>query len=273
MGLEDYLLDCVEQLQRAGDDPGRRKLEVRRPKAWGLLSREWKALALLAADKTAPESADPDSSDTRPARGSRRIGRRGGRSGGTSARDRLETPRTVIGSKESPAYRLAVLIAQKQKMGGSWKREWDEAATTLRLECESGVHPVWERMAREAPILAELGRFPITDEDTVSVDSHEWVIRADFDPMDRDSLLGWLDTSTLNLDIHQASAMQQIIRDLRSGKARPRKWKTWMDPSLRGLGGDAAVLQARMQMRFRSSKQSIPSMLLRSPRLNLNFSH
>ena len=244
--MEDYLLDCVEQLQRAGDDPGRRKLEVRRPKAWGLLSREWKALALLAADKTAPESADPDASDTRPARGSRRIGRRGGRSGGTSARDRLETPRTVIGSKESPAYRLAVLIAQKQKMGDSWKSEWDEEATTLRVECESGVHPVWERMAREAPILAELGRFPISEEDTVSVDSHEWVIRADFDPMDRDSLLEWLDASTLNLDIHQASAMQQIIRDLRSGRARPRKWKAWMDPALRGLGGDAAVLEAML---------------------------
>jgi len=244
--LEDYLLDCVEQLQRAGDDPGRRKLEVRRPKAWGLLSREWKALALLAADKEAPESADPDASDTRPGRGSRRIGRRGGRSGGTSARDRLETPRTVIGSKESPAYRLAVLIAQKQKMGDSWKSEWDVEATTLRKECESGVHPVWERMAREAPILAELGRFPIAEEDTVSVNSHEWVIRADFDPVDRDSLLRWLDDSTLNLDIHQASAMQQIIRDLRSGKARPRKWKTWMDPALRGLGGDAAILEAML---------------------------
>jgi len=244
--LEDYLLDCVEQLQRAGDDPGRRKLEVRRPKAWGLLSREWKALALLAADKEAPESADPDASDTRPGRGSRRIGRRGGRSGGTSARDRLETPRTVIGSKESPAYRLAVLIAQKQKMGDSWKSEWDEEATTLREECESGVHPVWERMAREAPILAELGRFPIAEGDTLSIDSHEWVVRADFDPVDRDSLLGWLDASTLNLDIHQASAMQQIIRDLRSGKARPRKWKTWMDPALRGLGGDAAILEAML---------------------------
>ena len=111
--MEDYLLDCVEQLQRAGDDSGRRKSEIQRPKAWNLLSKEWKALAFLAVNQAAPESIDPDSSSGKPARPNRRIGRRGGRGGQTGLQDRLELPPSVIRSKEPAAYRLAVLIAQK----------------------------------------------------------------------------------------------------------------------------------------------------------------
>ncbi len=247
--MEDYLLDCVEELQRAGDDPGRRKMRVQRPKAWTLLSKEWKALALLAANQAAPEGVDPDAPDaanSRPARGSRRIGRRGGRGAKSGLEDRLEAPRKVISSKESAAYRLAVLIAQKQKMGDSWKAEWDAEATALRLECESGVHPVWERMAREAPLFAELGRFPQAEVVVTTVDSNEWAGAARFDPLDHEALLQWLETCALSLDIHQASALQSITRDLRSGKTRPKKWRGWMNPALLGLGGDAVILEAML---------------------------
>ena len=110
--MEDYLLDCVEQLQRAGDDSGRRKSEIQRPKAWNLLNKEWKALAFLAVNQAAPESVDPDSSNGKSARPNRRIGRRGGRGGRSGLQDRLESPQSVIRSKEPAAYRLAVLIAQ-----------------------------------------------------------------------------------------------------------------------------------------------------------------
>ena len=33
----------------------------------------------------------------------------------------------------------------------------------IREECRNGVHPVWERLARESPLLAELGLFPIVE--------------------------------------------------------------------------------------------------------------
>ena len=181
--MEDYLLDCVEQLQRAGDDSGRRKSEIQRPKAWNLLNKEWKALAFLAVNQVAPESIDPDSSNGKPARPNRRIGRRGGRGGRSGLQDRLESPQSVIHSKESAAYRLAVLIAQKQKMGASWKDEWDEYFQSLREECENGVHPVWERMAREAPLIAELGRFPISEKEQ-NIDAGDWLSQANFDPRD-----------------------------------------------------------------------------------------
>ena len=243
--MEDYLLDCVEQLQRAGDDSGRRKSEIQRPKAWNLLNKEWKALAFLAVNQAAPESVDPNSSTGKPARPNRRIGRRGGRGGQSGLQDRLELPQSVIRSKEPAAYRLAVLIAQKHKMGGSWNEQWDESFQPLRKECETGVHPVWERMAREAPLLAELGRFPISENEQ-NIDAGDWLVRANFDPHDSSALLDWLDSCTLQLDIHQASALQKITRDLRSGKPRTQKWKAWMNPSLKDMVGDYALLEAML---------------------------
>lgn len=241
--MEDYLLDCIEQLQRAGDDSGRRKSEIQRPKAWDLLSKEWKALAFLAVNQSAPDSIDPNSSDGRASRPNRRIGRRGGRGGRFGLQDRLELPQSVISSNQSPAYRLAVLIAQKHKMGDSWNNEWDEAVIALRKECESGVHPVWERLAREAPLLAELGRFPISENENV-LDSEGWLTQADFDPLDSAALLAWLESCTLQLDVHQASTIQKITRDLRSGKPRPQKWKAWMNPSLHEMSGDYMMLES-----------------------------
>ena len=243
--MEDYLLDCVEQLQRAGDDSGRRKSEIQRPKAWNLLNKEWKALAFLAVNQAAPESVDPNSSTGKPARPNRRIGRRGGRGGQSGLQDRLDSPQSVIRSKEPAAYRLAVLIAQKHKMGGSWNEQWDESFQPLRKECETGVHPVWERMAREAPLLAELGRFPISENEQ-NIDAGDWLVRANFDPHDSSALLDWLDSCTLQLDIHQASALQKITRDLRSGKPRTQKWKAWMNPSLKDMAGDYALLEAML---------------------------
>jgi len=240
--LEDYLLDCVEQLQRAGDDSGRRKSEIQRPKAWDLLNKEWKALAFLAVNQAAPDSIDPDSSNGKAARTNRRIGRRGGRGGRSGLQDRLESPQSVIRSKEPAAYRLAVLIAQKHRMGASWKDEWDEYFQSLRKDCESGVHPVWERMAREAPLIAELGRFPISETEQ-NIDAGDWLSQADFDPRDSFALLSWLESCTLQLDVHQASSLQKITRDLRSGKPRPQKWKLWMNPSLKDMAGDYALLE------------------------------
>ena len=240
--MEDYLLDCVEQLQRAGDDSGRRKSEIQRPKAWNLLNKEWKALAFLAVNQAAPESIDPDSLNGKPARTNRRIGRRGGRGGRSGLQDRLESPQSVIRSKEPAAYRLAVLIAQKHKMGTSWKDEWDEYFQSLRKDCETGVHPVWERMAREAPLIAELGRFPISEKEQ-NIDAGDWLSQADFDPRDSSALLNWLESCTLQLDVHQASSLQKITRDLRSGKPRPQKWKLWMNPSLTDMAGDYALLE------------------------------
>ena len=90
--MEDYLLECIEGLQKAGDDEGRRRREIQKPKAWALLSMEWKALAMLAASNAAPDAVDASSKSGRSSRSRQRIGRRGGRVAISSLDDRLENP-------------------------------------------------------------------------------------------------------------------------------------------------------------------------------------
>ena len=247
--MEDYLLECIEGLQRAGDDEGRRRREIQKPKAWALLSMEWKALAMLAASKAAPESVDTSTDTGRSSSRNhrQRIGRRGGRAAVASLEDRLQNPAQIVSdSSDSAAYRLAVLIAQKHRMGESWNVEWDAIAETLRLECEQGIHPVWERMAREAPLIAELGRFPTAAQEENVEGTTSWLNEANFDPLNQEKMFTWLQKCPLRLDQHQALALQNIQRDLKGGKARPNRWIKWMDPALTGLSGDLAVLEGML---------------------------
>ena len=107
--LEQYLLDCISDLQRAGDDAGRRKRAINKSDTWDLLNKNWKALAVLAAEKTAPKTVDKDEmgdKQNNPVnRGHRnRIGRRGGRQSRMGLEDHLPTPQQVITSEDSAAF-------------------------------------------------------------------------------------------------------------------------------------------------------------------------
>ena len=133
--LEQYLLDCISDLQRAGDDAGRRKRAINKSDTWDLLNKNWKALAVLAAEKTAPKTIDKDEMGNKQNnsvnRGHRnRIGRRGGRQSRMGLEDHLPTPQQVIASENSAAFKLSVLIAQKHKMS-TWENSFDEQMDLL----------------------------------------------------------------------------------------------------------------------------------------------
>jgi hypothetical protein len=93
---------------------------------------------------------------------------------GMGLEDHLPTPQQVITSENSAAFKLSVLIAQKHKMS-TWENSFDEQMDLLRLECSQGIHPVWSRLAREAPIFAEFERFDIIEEEMKTFDSKEWI--------------------------------------------------------------------------------------------------
>ena len=125
--MEDYLLECLEFLQRAGNDVGRRRNAVTTPQVWDLLSLEWKALAILAASKVAPAAIDIESASSHGSAVSshrQRRGRRGGR-GRVRIEDRLAGPVESLSSNEPAAYKLAVLTVQRERMGMSWDSSWD----------------------------------------------------------------------------------------------------------------------------------------------------
>ena len=134
--MEAYLHECLELLHRAGDDVGRRRKAIQRPRAWSLLPFEWRALAFLAANKAAPEEigieAEPGRSPSQP----QRIGRRGGRGKVRSIDGRLAGPFDVLASDEPAAYKLAVLCAHKGRPGASWDAALDTQMSVLRSVCE-----------------------------------------------------------------------------------------------------------------------------------------
>jgi len=244
--MEDYLLECLEFLQRAGDDEGRRRNAVTTPQVWDLLSLEWKALAILAASKVAPAAIDIESASSHGSAVSshrQRRGRRGGR-GRVRIEDRLAGPVESLSSNEPAAYKLAVLTVQRERMGMSWDSSWDSEMDSLRVECEQGVHPVWRRMAREAPLLGELGGFPVVEPEIVEIDSTDWIEAARFDPLDHTELKKWLSMELpFKASSKQALALDKIKRDLSGGRARPNRWLNWMRPTLRGLRDEGALLE------------------------------
>ena len=242
--MEDYLHECLELLQRAGDDVGRRRKAIQRPRAWSLLPFEWKALAFLAANKAAPEVIGIEGGAGRDRSQPQRIGRRGGRGRVKSMDDRLAEPFDALASDAPAAYKLAVLCAHKGKSGTSWDSSLDSKMNDLRSECEEGIHPVWRRLAREAPLIAEMVQFPVIEAVERDIDSGDWVDAACFDPLDRNRLREWLSMELpFTTNSEQDHALQSIRQDLAGGRSRPGMWMRWMRPSLRGLSGEGALLE------------------------------
>jgi len=250
--LEHYLLDCIESLQPAGDDVERRKRALTKSSSWDLLDKNWKAVALLVAERTAPEAIDKENLESATNRGNidrrtrnRGMRRRGGRQVKRSFEDYLLSPQQVIKSEKSAAFKLTVLIAQKHKMD-SWDPSFDEQMDLLRIECSQGIHPVWSRLAREAPVFAELERFDINDEEESNMDSEDWINASHIDPKNNFSIQTWLSREIpLKLTSGQALALEKIRRDL-AGKPRPKEWLRIMKGKLRGLENEGALLEAML---------------------------
>lgn len=240
-------MDCLADLQRAGDDEGRRKRAINKSETWDLLNKNWKALAVLAAEKTAPKIANENEINSRENNVNRshrnRIGRRGGRKGRMGLEDHLPTPKQAIDSKNSAAFKLSILIAQKHKMS-TWEKSLDDQMDLLRLECSQGIHPVWGRLAREAPIFAEFERFDIIEEESEVFNSKDWIDAANLDPRNIVTLREWINIEVpFKLSTSQALCLEKIRKDL-AGKPRPNSWPQMMKGKLRNLENEGALLES-----------------------------
>ena len=244
--MEQYLLECLDSLSQSGDDKKRRLNRVQKISAWDLLNKEWRALVALAAKKESLPEVTKDTGGNLLSINSNRnkkIGRRGGKGLRRSFEDNLEHPSDVILSKESEGYKLAVLIAQKIKMGNSWNIEWDSHLDILRKSCEKGIHPVWNKLAKEANIFAELSRFKISHDINKSKDSSFWINSSYFDPEDTVELKSWLDINLpFNAKTDQLKVIQKIKKDM-GNKPRFSEWNKWIDPVLRNQSKEMALIE------------------------------
>ena len=244
--MEQYLLECLDSLSQSGEDKKRRLNRVQKISAWDLLNKEWRALVALAAKKESlPEVSKDEFGNLKSINSNhnKKIGRRGGKGLRSSFEDNLEHPSDVMLSKESEGYKLAVLIAQKIKMENSWNLEWDSHLDILRKSCENGIHPVWNKLAKEASIFAELSRFKINHDSKKHEDSSLWINSSYFDPENTVELKAWLDMNLpFNAKTDQLKVIQKIKKDM-ANKPRFSEWNKWITPILRNQSKEMALVE------------------------------
>ncbi len=214
------------------------------------MTKEWRALVALAAKKEGlPEidTSEVNKLSSSNKRANRKIGRRGGKGLRKGFEDNLATPQEILISNETPGYKLAVLIAQQNKMGDSWDANWNEKMSGIRLECQNGLHPVWGKLAKEAGMFAELSRFKISELSKKNLDSTDWINEAYFDPEDAHSLKNWLKIELpFNCKTEQLKIIQKIEKDL-GKKPRFKDWNKWMDPSLINQTNELALVEGLLK--------------------------
>mgnify|MGYP001166828578 FL=1 len=180
--MENQLLECLEVMSAAGDDERARLSRVARNIGYEELTKPWKGLAKIAASKMAPKGAEDTGSSNRPVR---RSGRRSVR----ERRGRSPVQDVIDNTEEANAgYRLCRMLLISNNDSDVSKSDID----SIRNECENGLHPVWERLAREAPIFAELSRFPVKQQEENTGDINFWSESAKFDPLNHTEVASWL---------------------------------------------------------------------------------
>ena len=169
----------------------------------------------------------------------RNRGRRGRSKHSTD--DWVEKMEGLISSKAAPGYRLSAMLVQRARLGTDWNASWDAEVEKLRDSCAEGVHPVWPRLGKESPLLAEMAIYPETViSNEKSSDTSEWVSAARFDPQIRSSLAAWLEsTIPFSLSAEIDLSIQRLAKSLRAKGKMPK-----MPASLDELEGDAVIIRA-----------------------------
>ncbi len=233
---EDHLLECLDMAVKAGDIPEKRRRKAMDTAAWKLLEKPWKGLLLVALDK---EEVKADEGGGRP--NSRRMRNRGRRARSTGTEDWIEGVEGVLNSNSPPGYRLSAMLVHRARLGAKWNASWDEKLEELRNDCLDGVHPVWQKMAKESPLLAEMSMYPKKIEVSPIVnDDGAWINSAKIDPENRSDLAGWLQQSfPFALTAEVEVAIQGFMRGLNSKGKIPAVFD-----SLNSLSGDAVMIRA-----------------------------
>lgn len=249
--LEQRLLEGLESGLKGGDAAERRQYHVTRSSVWELLPKGWKGLLLVALRKEEPPSEDgggtPSPLRKQRSAGGRRMKR--GRGVRSSQQGLLtEKNEALLDSDFPAAFRLAVLLVHKSRDGDSWSDSDESVMVALRSECSNGVHPVWGKMAEQTPLLAEFAAHPVKEESDNSAvsDLNDWLAGARIDPLDRSSVISFLDME-LPFVLSPAAEvdLRRVKLQLNSGKVKDGRLLT---AELRSLEPPASLLSGLLAL-------------------------
>ncbi|MDP6870553.1 MAG: hypothetical protein QGI21_07275 [Candidatus Poseidoniaceae archaeon] len=219
----------------------RQRMVARMPE-FGMLTKPWKSIVLIALNEIQVPSDDEDENNPpQHSIGSRRRSRtrRGGRSGSGPMEWLPEATDVLIDDGTSSAFRLAVLLIRKTLFPDNWEDNWDDIIASLREQTTSdGVHPVWGKIAVATPILAQFAAFPKSEVEEELEDKF-------------DLKSGWIDPSNAKelastLEKLESNTSDAIVRaSIQKARAQLKGKRGLRDiQNLESLEGEASLISS-----------------------------
>ena len=155
---EDNVLMCLDIAYKSNIPKQQRKAKVAKSADWQVLNKKWRSILTLALDET--EIPGDDENNVRP---NRMMRRRTRGSNSKSSLDWLPQNSEIIENEsETAAFRLGVLLINKQLKRGEWNEKLSISEAEIREDCLSnGIHKVWHILAEKTPLLGQFHAFPI----------------------------------------------------------------------------------------------------------------
>ena len=240
---EDHMAKCLEAAFKANFPKPQRRRIVLKTADWTMLEKKWRSLVYIAMEDITPPSDDDDKpSFTRQPRGARRRKRGGGTQ---SPMDWLPSIEEVLEDEsESSAFRLAVLLINKQLKKEDWKDEYKLVEDSLREDCiESGVDSAWLKLADRTLLLSQFLSFPVSKKKRKKSAKKINLDKARIDVFDSVELLKLLDeVKVLCEDAETQVALQKVVAQLKS------KREINPDKQLLELKGNAAIISVLLTL-------------------------
>ena len=217
---EDHMAKCLDSAFKANYPKPQRRRIVLKTADWAMLEKKWRSLVYIAMEDITPPSEDDDKpSFTRQPRGVRRR-KRGGSA--QSPIDWLPSIEEILDDNtETDAFRLAVLLINKQLKKEDWNDEYKTVEDQLRESCiENGVDSAWLKLADKTLLLSQFLSFPVSKKKRKKNSIKLNLDRARIDVYDTSELIQLLDEfKALCEDAEVQVALQKVFSQLKSNKA------------------------------------------------------
>ena len=234
---------CLEVAFKANIPKPQRRRIVAKTADWTMLEKPWRSLVYIAMQEIEPPGDDEDKpSMIRPHRGSTRRTRGGVAQTPLDWLPSLEE--ITLDTDSSEAFRLAVLLINKQLKKDDWKDEYNSLEQSLRDYClESGISATWQKLAQHTTLLGQFLAFPISKKKQKKSTKKADISKARIDINDSEKVLSLLNEfSSLCEDAETQVALQKVISQIKSKRA--------VDPSkeLLELKGSASIISVLITM-------------------------
>ncbi len=232
---EEHVAKCLDIAFKANIPKQQRKAKVAKSADWQIMEKKWRSILTLALDET--EIPGDDEESTSP-RNNRMMRRRGRGNSPKSAIDWLPDNESISNDEsESAAFRLAVLLINKQLKRGEWNDELTALENQIREDClTNGVDSTWHTLGQKTALLAQFVAFPVAKKKSKSSKKVD-ISAGRIDVFNYQELANAMDElSPLCVDANQQIAMQKVQSQISAKRAIE------VGDVLLNLTGNAAVV-------------------------------